>query len=190
MHDMNDMHAHHHMMMAPAETQKTKHQMADYKLPQVRLVRDDGKNVSLDEELSDGSPVIMNFIYTACTTICPLASRTLEELQDKLGSERDHVHMVSVSVDPEQDTPAVLAKYAKRFSAGDQWHFYTGTVEASIATQKAFNIYTGDKMDHNPVTFIRVAPDKPWLRIDGFARSGELLRGLRDMESSREAKLP
>jgi len=187
--DADDMHAHHHKMM-----EQTKHSMADYKLPQVQLVREDGKSVSLVEELDDGRPVVMNFVYTTCTTICPLASRTLEELQDKLGNERDRVHMLSVSTDPEQDTPAVLAKYATRFGAGKQWHFYTGTTDASIAAQRAFDVYRGDKMDHNPVTFIRAAPGKPWLRIDGFAKSEELLRGLHDMESdldhTKEARLP
>ena len=179
------MHAHHHMMM-----EQTKHQLADYKLPQIQLVREDGKNISLIEELNDGRPVILNFIYTACTTICPLTSRTFEDLQDKMGKEREQVHMVSVPIDPEQDTPAVLAKYANKFAAGRQWHFYTGTVEASIAVQRAFEVYRGDKMDHNAVTFIRAAPGKPWLRVEGFAKSDELLRGLRDMESSKEAMLP
>jgi protein SCO1/2 len=193
--DMQGMDMHHDMAMQPMDMQPmtkqpTRHQMANYTMPQVTLVRDDGKMVALAQDMNDGDPVIMNFVFTGCNTICPLASRTLEELQDKLGSERDRVHMVSISVDPEEDTQEVLAKYAKRFNAGKQWHFYTGTIEASIAAQKAFAVYTGDKMDHNPVTFIRAAPGQPWLRIDGFAKSDELLRGLRDMEASREAMLP
>ena len=183
--DAASMHDHHHMMQM---MQQTKSQMVDYKLPQIQLVRDDGKNVSFVEELNDGRPVVMNFIYTSCTTICPLASHTLSELQDKLGNDRDRVHIVSVSVDPEQDTPAVLTKYATKFGAGKEWHFYTGTVAASIAAQQAFDVYRGDKMEHNPVTFIRSAPGKPWLRIEGFAKSDELLHSLREMEAAAEAQ--
>jgi len=182
--DTATMHSHHHMM------EQTKYQMVDYKLPQIQLVRDDGTNVSFIEELNDGRPVILNFIYTTCTTICPLTSHTFEELQDKLGSERSRVHMVSISIDPEQDTPAVLAKYANKFGADKQWRFYTGTKDASIAAQRAFNVYRGDKTNSNPVTFIRAASDKPWLRIDGFAKSDELLRALRDMETSGEVRHP
>lgn len=177
--------AHHHMMQS---MQQTKSQMVDYKLPQIQLVRNDGKKVSFVEELNDGRPVVMNFIYTSCTTICPLASRTLSELQDKLGNERDRIHIVSVSTDPEQDTPAVLAKYGNRFAAGKEWDFYTGTIDASIAAQRAFDVYRGDKMEHNTVTFIRSAPGKPWMRIEGFAKSDELLHSLRDMETSSEAQ--
>lgn len=183
--DPDVMHSHHHMMMGGA-----KYKMVDYKLPQIQLVREDGAQVSFIDELNDGRPVILNFIYTSCTTICPLASHTLAELQDKLGSERSKVHMVSVSIDPEQDTPAVLANYAKKYGAEKQWRFYTGTKDASIAAQIAFNVYLGDKIKSNPVIFIRVAPDKPWLRIDGFAKSDELLHLLQDMEIHGEVRQP
>lgn len=173
--DLADMHSHHHMK------EQTKSTTVDFQLPSIQLVRDDGKKVYFIDELNDGRPVVLNFIYTSCTTICPLASHTFAELQDMLGSDRDKVHMVSISIDPEQDTPAVLAKYAGKYGAGKQWHFYTGTKEASIAAQMAFNVYLGDKMNSNPVTFIRAAPGKPWLRIDGFAKSEELFRALQDM---------
>lgn len=183
--DAGSMHAHHHMM-----TEQTKHQIADYKLPAIQLVREDGKNVSLIEELNDGRPLVLNFMYTTCTEICPLTSKTFAELQDKLGTERDRVHMVSISIDPEQDTPEVLAKYAHKFGAGPQWQFYTGTIDASIAAQRAFEVYRGDKMEHNPVTFIRAATGKSWLRIDGFAKSDELLRSLGDMEVFKDDLRP
>lgn len=183
--DATGMHAHHHMMM-----EQTKSWMVDYQLPQIQLVREDGKHVSLVEELNDGRPVILNFIYTTCTTVCPLTSKTFADLQDKLGNGRDRVHMVSISIDPEQDTPEVLAKYAHKFGAGPQWQFYTGTVEASIAAQRAFDAYRGGKMKHNPVTFIRSAPGKPWLRIEGFAKSDELMNDLGNMATSEEAQRP
>jgi len=52
--------------------------------------------------------VLLNFIFTTCSSICPLMSRTLEEFQRKLGSEAARVHLMSISIDPEQDTPARL----------------------------------------------------------------------------------
>ncbi|MFI4940500.1 MAG: SCO family protein [Burkholderiales bacterium] len=183
--DAVTMHDHHHMMQM---MEKTTSQMVEYKLPQVQLVRNDGKTVSFADELNDGRPVLMNFMYTSCTTTCSLASHTLSELQDKLGDWRNRIHIVSVSVDPEQDTPAVLTKYAQKFSAGKEWDFYTGTLEASIAAQQAFNVYRGDKMQHNPVTLIRSAPGKPWLRIEGFAKSDELLHNIMVMETTAEAQ--
>jgi len=119
--------------------------------------------------------VLLNFIFTTCSSICPLTSRTLEEFQQKLGREAAKVHMVSISIDPEQDTPARLTEYARKFHAGPEWQYYTGTVAASIAAQKAFDVYRGEKMSHTPVTLLRSTPGKPWLRIEGFITPDELV---------------
>ena len=124
---------------------------------------------------------MLNFIYTTCTAICPILSQSFAEFQRKLGGERDRVRMVSISVDPEQDTPKRLTEYAKRFDAGGQWGFYTGSVQASVTAQKAFHAYFGDKMHHRPVTFMRAAPGQPWLRLDGFTSPDDLIAEYRKL---------
>jgi protein SCO1/2 len=169
-----DAHAHHH-----ASNNPTVLSTADYVIPDVKLVRDDGAAVQLRRELDDGRPIVLNFIYTTCTSVCPLTSQTFAQLQDKLGAERGSVHLVSISIDPEQDTPRTLRAYAEKFDAGSEWRFYTGTMAASVAAQRAFNVYRGDKMSHAPVTLVRGAPGKPWVRIEGFATPDELLAELR-----------
>jgi protein SCO1 len=162
-----DPHAHHHMMMQapPAAARST----GNYVAPDVMLVRSDGARVSFAHEIDDGRPVLLDFIYTTCTTICPVLSQTFAEVQKRLGPNAAKVKMVSVSIDPEEDTPSRLVEYAKRYRAGDQWSFYTGTVQASIQVQRAFDVYRGDKMNHSPVTLYRPAPGQPWVRLDGFA---------------------
>ena len=147
----------------------------NYTVPNIDLVRENGKTVSLPQELDDGRPVVMNFIFTTCETSCPLSSATFSQFQRKLGAERGSVHLVSISIDPEQDTPARLREYAKKFGAGPQWQHYTGTSAASIAAQRAFGAYRGDKMSHTPITLLRAAPGKPWLRIDGYVTPDELM---------------
>jgi protein SCO1/2 len=156
-----------------------------YQTPDVLLVRQDGRTVSLQRELDDGRPVLLNFIFTTCSSICPLSSRTLEGFQERLGADAARVHLVSISIDPEQDTPARLMQYARKFHAGPEWQYYTGTVAASIAAQRAFDVYRGEKMSHTPVTLMRSAPGKPWLRIEGFATPDELLRDYRTLLGSR-----
>lgn len=156
-----------------------------YRTPDILLVRQDGKTVSLPRELDDGRPVLLTFIFTTCSSICPLSSRTLEEFQGRLGAEAVRVHLVSVSIDPEQDTPARLTEYARKFHAGRGWQYYTGTVAASIAAQRAFDVYRGEKMSHTPVTLMRAAPGQPWLRIEGFVTPDELLRDYRTLLGSR-----
>src|SRR5262249_50648589 len=143
-----------------------------------------GKTVTLAEELNDDRPVIMNFIFTTCTAICPVMSRVFSQFQSKLGDDRDKVHMVSISIDPEQDTPARLAEYASKFAAGPQWRSYTGTPEPRLATQRACDVYRGDKMSPPPVTRVRAAPGNPGVRIEGFPPSDELLHEFRELVGS------
>ena len=173
--------AHHHAMGTMNTMKRAQRTVADYTVPEVNLVRDDGKTVSLAEELNDGKPVVLDFIFTTCTTICPVMSQILSQLQDKLGPERDKIHIVSISIDPEQDTPTRLAEYAKKFKAGPGWRYYTGTTEASLETQRAFDAYRGDKMNHVPLTFLRASPGSRWVRIDGFASAEELTYEVRQL---------
>jgi protein SCO1/2 len=157
--------------------------IAAYQLPQIQLLRADGKAVALPAELDDGRPVVLNFIFTTCTAICPISSQVFSEVQARLG-KTPNVHLVSISIDPEQDTPAVLRRYAQRFGAGTAWDFYTGTVDASIAAQKAFGVYRGDKMNHTQVTLVRPSMKKPWIRLDGFASAEQLVLAL-NQETSK-----
>jgi protein SCO1/2 len=172
------------MLLTAAAAATVSRSTVTYETPAVTLVREDGKRVSLPRELDDGRPVLLNFIFTTCSSICPLTSRTLEEFQRKLGSEAARVHLMSISIDPEQDTPARLTEYAHKFHAGREWQYYTGTLAASIAAQRAFDVYRGEKMSHTPVTLMRAAPGKPWLRIEGFATPDELVDDYRKLLAS------
>jgi protein SCO1 len=156
----------------------------EYAVPAVRLVRQDGKAVSLPDEMNDGRPVVLNFIFTTCTDICPMMSAVFSQFEKRLGADVEKVHLMSISIDPEQDTPARLVEYAKRFHAGPEWQHYTGTREASITTQRAFGVYNGGKMSHGAVTLMRAAPGKRWLRIDGFATPDELVHDYRGLVAS------
>ena len=169
----------HHKAPEPARTS------AAYSIPDVQLVRDDGKTVGLSQELDDGRPVVLSFIFTSCTTVCPVISSTLARLQRKLGPARDRVHLVSITIDPEFDTPARLRAYAIRFGAGPEWQHYGGTLAASQAAQRAFGVYRGDKMNHAPATLVRTAPGAPWVRLDGYPTAEQLLAELPGVRASQ-----
>src|SRR6267142_5169089 len=121
--------------VVPATTISTS--TASYQAPAVTLLRQDGTSVSLARELDDGRAVLLNFIFTTCSSVCPLASQTFAEFSRKLGADAAGVHLMSISIDPEQDTPARLRQYSRKFHAGPQWHHYTGTLAASVAAQRA-----------------------------------------------------
>lgn len=172
----SDPHAAHRAMMAHSAVTRT---VSSYQVPDLKLVRDDGTDVSIRKELDDGRPVVLNFIFTTCTTICPMSSQVFSILQQRLQEDHFSAHLVSISIDPEQDTPARLREYASRFRAGADWQHYTGTLAASIAAQKAFDVYRGDKMSHPPLTLIRPATGQDWVRLEGFATAEQMIAELR-----------
>jgi len=175
-----DQHGDHHHNMATAEFKRS---VVEYVLPEVMLMRTNRSRASFAQEINDGRPVVLNFIYTTCTAVCPMVSQTFAAFQDKLGPEAAGVHMVSISIDPEQDTPERLAAYQKRYQAGAQWNFYTGTLEDSIKIQKAFDTYFGDKMNHRPIFFLRAAPGQPWVRLEAFTTPDDLFAEYRALNS-------
>ncbi len=148
---------------------------ASYTTPDVSVLSENGNKLSFLKELDDGRPVFMNFIFASCSAICPMLSHVFAKVQDKLEKKGQKFHLVSISIDPENDTPSKLNEYAHKFAAGPNWNFYTGTVETSLAIQKAFNVYRGDKMNHSSVFLMRAAPGKSWLRLDGFMSPDEII---------------
>jgi protein SCO1/2 len=172
-------HADHSAHMAAAAKTQVKRRELTYQAPAVTMLDQRGRKVVFSKALDDGRPVIMNFVFTSCTTICPVMTQIFAQVQVKLGVELDRVHMVSVSIDPEYDTPGRLLSYARDHRAGAQWDFYTGSSDASIAVQKAFDAYRGDKMNHAPVTLLRGARGNAWVRLDGFAGPDEIVGAYR-----------
>lgn len=169
----HDPHAQHRAMLRQTRYKRTEQ---DYRLPDLKLVGMDGEDTTLLSELNCGKPVMINFVFTTCTTICPLLSGTFSGVQSKLGPDRDKVRMISFSIDPEYDTPERLRAYAKLFNAGPQWRFLTGELADLIAVQKAFDVYRGNKMNHEPTMIMRKSKEEPWVRIDGIASAGDIVR--------------
>jgi len=147
-----------------------------YAVPDVTLVDEADRPVRLRELLAADEPVMLNFIFTTCTAICPVMSRIFARVPLELGRRAERLRLISISIDPEQDTPKRLRAYAERFGAGPRWRFLTGSVEDVKAVERAFDAYRGDKMNHRPLTLLRPAVGRPWVRLDGFASPAELAR--------------
>lgn len=150
--------------------------IADIKPPQVTLVDAQGERVPLAAALGSSAPVVLQFIFTTCPSVCPALSATLAAAQPELGTS---ARLVSISIDPEFDTPARLRDYARRFNAGPRWRFLTGSREDVAAVQKAFGAYRPNKMWHEPLTFLRPASGESWVRLAGPMSAAELVAEVR-----------
>lgn len=146
-----------------------------YVVPDVTLMDQDGRNVRLKSFLKQDKVVILDFIFGTCTTICPVLSASFVNFQNKLGVEAGKVRLVSISIDPEHDTPKILKTYLKRYRAKPGWDFLTGSRENINIVMKAFDALVSDKMLHYPLTFVYSPVQDRWFRIDGLVATSELM---------------
>jgi protein SCO1/2 len=173
--------AHRAAMAAAAPTVVPRVMPVQPVLGDVPLVDQRGRATTLRAVLDTELPVLLNFIFTTCTTVCPIMSTGFAQLHETLGPDRDRVRLVSISIDPEVDSVDALQAYAKRYRARDAWWLLTGTREASISAQRTFGAYRGDKMNHAPATYVRRSRDAPWEVIEGLSSGATLLSVWRDL---------
>lgn len=140
------------------------------------LLKDqDGRGVRLLSDVLDKRVAVVNFIYTTCTTVCPVSSHTMAQLQQRLGARvGSEVQLVSITVDPLRDTPARLKAYAATHGASNGWHWLTGPKGSVDAVLKAFGAYTPNPDDHPALTMIGEAGGRTWTRLYGFPSVAEL----------------
>lgn len=168
--------AEHLAQTVSVDTVGYKRTVKTYAIPDVMLTDYDNHSIRLRDLLASSDPVMMNFIFTTCSTICPVTTKVLSEVSARLGSDSRRLRMISISIDPENDTPLQLKAYARSFEAGERWKFLTGNTQDVKTVLMALESYRGDKMNHEPVTLMRQASAKVWVRIDGFATPDELVR--------------
>lgn len=152
-----------------------KRTIENYSIPDVTLVNQHGEKIHLQSYLASDSLVVVDFIFGTCTTICPVLSAGFANLQKKLGADTHKVRLVSITIDPENDTPKVMLEYLKRYRAKPGWDFLTGSRRDIDRVMKAFDAYIVNKMDHYPLNLIRTPADGKWVRLFGLMSSAEFM---------------
>ena len=124
--------------------------------PAFTLTAQDGRRLSLNE--LHGKVVLVTFIYTSCTDACPLLTAKMAALQDDLGNDfGPKIFFLSITVDPERDTPEILTRYAQVHGANlSGWAFLSGAPDEIRAVARQYGIYhkkqTGSDVDHTFLT--------------------------------------
>lgn len=161
--------------------------------PEFTLTNQDGARLALKE--LRGKVLAVTFIFASCVDTCPLLTAKMAGLQKRLGSDfASKVYFVSISVDPERDTPEVLKRYAQAYQANTAgWAFLTGTQAEIRDVTKRYGIYykktpRGD-VDH---TFLTSLVDQSGtLRVQYMGVKfdpDEMLRDLRSLVKEANAR--
>lgn len=165
-----------HDHAAPASSGAYEKLYANYEIPPLELVDQYNRKIRIDKLLSQERPVLVQFIFTSCTTICPIMGAVFGGAQEDVAAISPDYLMVSISIDPEYDTPARMREFGDKQGARDNWILLTGSDADIKKVIKAFDVlYQGDnKMYHQPYTFIRWSAKDQWTRLRGLMSVAEL----------------
>lgn len=99
--------------------------------PGFELTDQHGRTVGSDE--LRGRPLVLDFVFTRCVAVCPAMSAQMERLREDRPEDADF-HRVSITLDPEHDTPDVLRRYAAKRGAPDDWLFLTAAEQETTVS--------------------------------------------------------
>lgn len=176
-------HDHSHTTKSSAEPTAAEKYFTD-----VELLDQDGKKVRFYTDVLKGKAVVVNAFFTSCTSVCPPMNRNMEKIQEALGDRvgRD-VFLVSLTVDPEVDTPTRLKEYAKKFNAGRGWIFLTGKKENLDWALYKIGQYVEKKDDHKTIFIIGNEPTGLWKKAFGMANVAELVQVVESVVNDKGA---
>ena len=141
------------------------------------LVNQDGQEMRFYSDLLRGKVVVINTIFTTCTGICPVMSKTFARVQDHLGDRLEkEVRLISISVDPETDTPQRLKEFGKNFGARPGWYFLTGPQDRVDFILSKLGQQAETPENHQALLLIGNEPTSLWKKAFGLAKPEEIIR--------------
>jgi protein SCO1/2 len=182
--DSADPHAHHKAMM---NKQVGAAKSADVDLRDRTLVDQDGREVKFVSDVIADHIVVMDFVYTNCTTVCPVLSAVLKQVQQRLGDLLgDEVALVSVSVDPIRDTPQRLKAYAAKHKARPGWTWLTGPKTAMDDVLIGVGAYSVNFEDHPSMVLVGDGRSGRWSRFFGFPSPDRIMEQVNALQAARQ----
>jgi protein SCO1/2 len=151
------------------------------------LIDQDGRSVRLYEDLMAGQVVVVNAFYTGCRAACPQVMGTLAELCGQLAIDGVKARFISITVDPEHDTPDRLALYARALGANDDWRMLSGDPATVRAALHKFGLETdpNDPADHLNILYMANLRTGLWEKVFSLASLADLERLLQQVENDR-----
>lgn len=134
-----------------------------------------GAKVKFYSDMLKNKTVALNFIFTRCSNVCPALTKTFAQLQRELGARLGKdVYLISISVDPERDTPEVLTRYASEYGAGSGWTFLTGKKENIDWVLHKLGQWNENFEAHSPLIFVANVKAGRWQALRSDASPQEL----------------
>ena len=161
--------------------------------PNVALVTQNNKTVRFYDDVIKGRIVLIQFMFANCEQLCPRVTPNLVKVQKELQKRgASDVFMVSITVDPEHDTPAVLKEYAEKFQVQPGWQFLTGRKPDIDLIRRKLGVYDPEdkKFEHMNMLTVGREPVGRWLSVPAEAKPDEIVQTLLRLIGRRTANVP
>lgn len=144
--------------------------------PNTVLLTEDNVPIRFFDDLLKGKTVMINFMFTTCTGVCPAMTANLAKVQEYLGERvGKDINMISISVDPVVDTPGVLKKYAANYKVKRGWYFLTGAKPDIDLVLRKVGGFVEQKTDHTSILIIGNSRTGEWAKMFAMARPAEIV---------------
>jgi protein SCO1 len=135
----------------------------------VQLTNQDGKRLRLYSDLLQGKVVVINSFFSSCTGVCKVTMPLFQSLQQKFADRAGKkLHLISISVDPERDTPAALRKYATGLGAKPGWDLLTGDKQSVELALEKLGFATEAKEGHTNIFLVGNESTGLWKKVLGI----------------------
>jgi protein SCO1 len=178
--------AHHHAAPAVAKPKAARVTLHD-----IALVDTDGEAVRFKSEAVGDHIVVVDFIYTSCTTICPVTSAMFADVQERLmdrlgeGFGRD-VKLITLTVDPATDTPERLTDYALNFGTPEGWLWLTGNKPQVDKVLAGLGAYAVDFTRHSGAVLVGDGRSGDWMRFYGLPDPADIVDRVEQLLAARK----
>ena len=143
--------------------------------PNHTLVTQDDKTVHFYDDMLKGKVVLINFMFTHCAGVCSPMTANLAKVQSYLGERVGReVSMLSISVDPSNDTPATLKAYAAKHKAGPGWYFLTGKKENVDWILYKLGGYVAEPGQHSSVLILGNEATGEWVKVHAMSSPSDI----------------
>lgn len=147
----------------------------------LELINQDGETVRFFDDVLKDKVVLVNFIFTNCEGACPLMTHKMTLVRDRFeGQIGDPLQFVSISIDPERDTPAAMKEFAKTNHADHEgWVFLTGKPEHLEAITKRLGQYTDEVEAHSTMMLAGNVNKAHWMKIQPYELPPQIVEKMR-----------
>jgi protein SCO1/2 len=154
----------------------------------LKLTDQNGRRVDLYQDVMKGKVVAINSFFATCKGSCPTMTKTFQSVQEKFGDRigRD-VFLISITVDPANDTQEALKKYAAEWKARSGWLFLTGSKEEVFAALNKFGLSAEERETHKNLILVGNDRTGLWKKLFGLAKSDEITASIESVVNDHGA---